>query len=101
MCVCVYVHVCVCVCACMHACVCMCFCVCIMYVCACVHVCVEQCARRYEELLASSGVAAQQIAKAMVGSAGSGHSSISDADTASRHSISSSESSKLKGAVTW
>ena len=71
-------------------------CVCVR-VCVCVCVCDEQCARRYEELLASNGVPAQQMAKAIVGSGGSSHSALSDADPVSRQSVSSSDSSKQKG----
>ena len=42
-------------------------------------------------------MAAQQMVKAMVGTAGGGQSILSDTDTASRHSLSSAESSKQKG----
>ncbi|XP_076453288.1 SANT and BTB domain regulator of class switch recombination-like isoform X2 [Babylonia areolata] len=59
----------------------------------------SQCARRYEELLASSGVATQQMAKAIIGSGGGGGSSstiLADVDTESRHSLSSAETAKQK-----
>ena len=90
LCVCVYVYVYVCTYVCVLGCACV-----RVFVCVCV--CDEQCARRYEELLASNGVPAQQMAKAIVGSGGSSHSALSDADPVSRQSISSSDSSKQKG----
>ena len=73
-------------------------CVC---VCVCVCVCDEQCARRYEELLASSGLAAQQMAKTMTSSYGGSHATLSDADQVSRQSINSADLSKQKGTKTF
>ncbi|KAL8594510.1 hypothetical protein ACOMHN_024955 [Nucella lapillus] len=56
----------------------------------------SQCARRYEELVASSGLATQQMAKAIIGSGGTSPNILAAVDTEARHSLGSAEASKQK-----
>ncbi|XP_070203875.1 SANT and BTB domain regulator of class switch recombination-like isoform X3 [Littorina saxatilis] len=56
----------------------------------------SQCARRYEELLSGSGMAAQQLVKAMMGSGTTVLSGLSEEDAMGRQIISSTDSAKQK-----